>query len=308
MKRFATTTALALGLILFVPAWTIAQKDTVKTVKKITEIVTVEENHDHTRVTFPGGNVEVQEHGDTITKITIGHRRFDIIEKPGSQTRIQMVRIPRQRFKGHWAGMDLGFTNFFSTPFNSTLPPEDAWMDLNSGKSLSVGFNLWQYNIGLQANNHNLGLVTGLGWQINNYRLDSPNLIQKNDEGITSYVVTNRNVTKNKLVTSFLTIPLLLEFQVPGDDLHSDFFFSAGPYAGFRLGSHTKVAYEDNQGKEKEKGRDDLNLNAFKYGAMVRTGYKWIRLYAAFDLSQMMEADRGPELYPWTIGITLVQF
>ncbi len=309
MKRPTITTAILLLCLTFmVPSILRAQTDTTKTRKKIKEIVTVEENHERTRVTFPGGSVEVNDYGDTITKVTIGSRRFDIIDRPGHSTRIQMVRIPRQRFKGHWSGFDLGFTNFFSSPFNSTLPPEDAWMDLNSGKSMSVGFNLLQYNIGLQENNNNLGLVTGIGWNINNYRLDSRYIIRRLDDGITGYELTNRNVDKNKLVTSFLTVPLLFEVQVPSRHNYPGFFFSVGPYGSFRLGSHTKVVFNDSDGREKKKWREDLNINALKYGMMVRTGYRWIKLFATVDLSPMMEKGRGPELYPWSVGLTLVQF
>jgi hypothetical protein len=68
------------------------------------------------------------------------------------------------------------------------------------------------------------------------------------------------------------------------------------------------VVYSDNGNREKEKGRDDYNINTFKYGLMTRVGYKWIKLYAKCDFSSMFEAGRGPEIYPWTVGLTLVQF
>ncbi|MFW6043910.1 MAG: outer membrane beta-barrel protein [Marinilabiliaceae bacterium] len=276
--------------------------------EKIKNIVTVEESLHKTRVTFPGGNVEVDEMNDTITRITIGRRRFDIIENPGVHTRIQMVRKPLEAFKGHWAGFDLGLSNFFSTPFDSYLPPDDRWMDLNSGKSASVGINLFQHSIGLQQYRRNLGFVTGAGWTINNYRLDSRNILRRGDDGQTTYEATDRSVDKNKLVTSFLTVPVLLEWQPGPKGEEKDFFINGGFYGSFRLGSHTKVIFHDGGGKEKEKWREDLNINAFKYGAMVRTGYKWIRLYAKCDLTPLFEKGRGPELYPWTVGLTLVPF
>jgi hypothetical protein len=206
------------------------------------------------------------------------------------------------------SGFDLGLTNFFASSFDSRLPEEDKWMDLNSGKSISVGMNLLQYSIGLQKEKRNFGVVTGMGWTINNYRLDSRNILRRDDDGSSTYIVSERPVEKNKLVTSFLTVPLLLELQLPSACDGKDFFISAGFYGGFRLGSHTKVVYSDASGREKDKWREDLNINAFKYGAMVRTGYKWLKLYATYDLSQMFESGRGPELYPWTVGLTLVQF
>ena len=276
--------------------------------EKIKNIVTVDENSHGTRVTFPGGQVKVDEQNDTITQITIGRRRYDIIEKPGSHTRIQVVHKPLEEFKGHWAGFDLGISNFFSTPFNSNLPEESRWMDLNSGKSISLGFNLLQYSMGLQKYRQNLGLVTGAGWTINNYRLDSKNILRRGQDGQTTYEETDRIVEKNKLLTSYLSVPLLLEWQTTPANSDQELFISGGLYGAFRLGSHTKVVFNDGGNKEKEKWREDLNINAFKYGATVRMGYRWIRLYAKCDLTPLFEKGRGPELYPWTVGLTLLQF
>lgn len=305
MKQICKYSVWVLVFLLILPPGVYAQKDSTRT----KNIVSVEDNNHQTRVTIPGAVVEVDDFNDTITKITIGRRRFDIIEENNRHTRIQMVYEPLQEFKGHWAGFDLGMTNFFfSTPFESSLPSESAWLDLNSGKSVSVGLNLMQYNMGLQKHKNNFGVVTGLGWIINNYRLDSPHILIRDDNGNTSFRVSDRSIEKNKLVTSYLTVPVLLEWQLPSVNNEARFFISAGMYGSFRLGSHTKVVFSDPGGREKEKWRDDLNINAFKYGGMVRLGYKWIKLYAKCDLSPLFEKDRGPEVYPWSVGVTLVQF
>ncbi len=308
MSTFNRYSIFVLVFLLILPPNIYAQQDTLQTNRKIKNIVSVEEDGSRTRVHFPGGDLQVDEMNDTITKITIGRRRYEIVDKPGQHTRIQMVHEPLKDFQGHWSGFDLGLTNFFSTPFDSNLPHDEMWMDLNAGKSVSVGMNILQYSIGLQQAKNNFGIVTGLGWTINNYRFDSKNIMVRDDNGYTTYQITDRPVEKNKLVTSFLTVPVLMEFQLPAHDGKKDFFISAGVYGGFRLGSHTKVVYSDNGSREKEKGRDDYNVNTFKYGLMTRVGYKWIKLYAKCDFSQMFETGRGPEVFPWTVGLTLIQF
>lgn len=303
MKTLFSTIAL-----LLLPFLLMAQNDTTKVKVLSKDIVTVEENHNHTNVTFPGVSVEVNHFGDTITRITIGHKRFEVLDEGNDgSTRIRMVHIPQNQFKGHWAGVDIGFNNFFSEPFNSELPEEARFMDLNSGKSVALGLNILQYNIGLQRNKHNIGIITGLGVTFNNYRLDSPNILTKNEAENTSYIVTDRIIKKNKLVTTFLTVPLLVEFQIPTYSEHP-VFINGGLYGGFKLGSHTKVFYGDNKGQEKEKSRSDLNINSFKYGATIRAGYRFVKLYASGDLSRLFQAGLGPELYPWTVGVTLVTF
>lgn len=303
MKSLIYTIALIL-----IPVIGLPQNDPMQGDECARDLVKIEEALEHTHVAFPGGSVVVNHFGDTITRVTIGRKRFEILEEDNDHsTRIRMVHVPRESFKGHWAGVDLGLNNFFSEPFNSELPQDARYMDLNTGKSVAVGLNLLQYSIGLQRNQQNIGLITGLGLAFNNYRLDSPFVLTTDQEGNTSYMVTGRVIKKNKLVTTFLTVPFLLEFQIPTGSEHP-IFINGGFYGGFKLGAHTKMVYGDNLGKDREKSRSDLNLNSFKYGATVRLGYRYIKLYASCDLSRMFQAGQGPELYPWSVGLTLVSF
>lgn len=277
--------------------------------RQVKELVTVEETAERTNVTFPGGSVEVNHYNDTITRIAIGRRKFEILDDSNSgSTKIRMIHEPRKDFKGHWAGVDLGLNNFFSQPFDASLPQSSRFMDLNTGKSVVVGLNFFQQSIGLQKNNNKVGLVTGLGLTFNNYRLDSEYILGRDEEGNTSYTITDRDVKKNKLSTTFLTVPLLLEAHIPTGHSTKPLFISGGLYSGFKLRSHTKVVYYDDGGKEKEKSRADLNVNSFKYGATVRVGYRFVKLFATCDLSQLFQKDQGPELYPWSVGLTLINF
>jgi hypothetical protein len=41
---------------------------------------------------------------------------------------------------------------------------------------------------------------------------------------------------------------------------------------------------------------------------MVRLGYGVIDLYASYALNSMFKKGQGPELYPFTVGINLVNF
>ncbi|MGQ1947439.1 outer membrane beta-barrel protein [Geofilum sp. OHC36d9] len=272
------------------------------------DVVSVEETLEHTRVLFPGGNVEVSHFSDTITRISVGRQRFEVIDD-GANTRIRMVHEPREDFKGHWGGFEMGLNNFFySAPFDNNLPPESVFMDLNGGKSIVVGINVLPYSIGLQKNGNNIGLVTGLGLTINNYRLDSPYLLSKDASGITVGTAADRPVKKNKITTTWLTVPLLLEAQFPASEMQHRAYISGGLYGGFKMGSHTKVVYDDNGGDKKDKSRKDINLNSFKYGATIRLGYRFVNLFATCDLSPMFQKNQGPEIYPWSVGLTLVGF
>jgi len=275
---------------------------------KSKNVVVVEETNGKSIVKAPGVKIEVDDFSDTITKITVGTRRFEIIDDY-NRARIRMVRVPREKFKGHWAGCDIGFNGYMTSGFSTDIPAEDNWMDLNASKSVTFSINFLQYNIGLQKHKNNFGMVLGAGWTFYNYRTDQPFIFKRHeDTGETIGVRTDRNVEKNKITTSFINIPMLFEWQIPGSEPFHRFYISAGPYCGFKIGGHTKMVYKENGDRTKDKGKDDINLTAFQYGAMVRVGYRFINLYASYNFSTFYTENRGPELYPFTIGISLIQF
>ncbi|MCG8579092.1 MAG: PorT family protein [Bacteroidales bacterium] len=278
--------------------------------EKSKNIVSVEEKNGKNIIKAPGVKLEVDEYNDTITKITIGRRRFEVIEDH-NRARIRMVRVPREKFKGHWAGCDLGFNGYMTSDFSTDLPADAMFMDLNASKSVMFSINFLQYNIGLQKHKNNFGMVLGAGWTFYNYRTDLPYTFERDpDTGKTIGVPIpeERKMEKNKITTSFINIPLLFEWQIPASEKFHRFYISAGPYCGFKLGGHTKVVYKEDGDRNKDKGRDDINLTAFQYGGMVRMGYRFINLYATYNFSTLYSENRGPELYPFTIGVSLIQF
>ncbi len=272
---------------------------------KSVDIIDIDKNREKAIVGFPGAKMEVQENNDTVAKVTIGHKRWEFIEE-NNKTNVRMVHIPRESFKGHWSGVYLGFCNYLGSDFTNNLADDADFMNINAGKSMAFSINFLQYDVNLQKQRNNIGLVTGLGWTVYNYRLDNQYLLQINDDGITyGEAITDKTVEKSKLVTSFINIPLLFEAQIPSSNSRSTAYISAGVYGGFRIGSHTKTVYTDG---DKQKSRDNINLNPIQYGAMFQVGYKIIKLYATFNFSQLYEPNKGPELYPYSIGLSLLTF
>ena len=295
-------------MLMFVPLLMIGQ-----TRERELNLVTVEDENNETRIKVPGATVIVNHFGDTVTTIYLGNnRRLEIIDSfsgSSNKTKVRMVHATQEKFKGHWGGFSLGYNYFGNSYFTNELSPDLFYLDLNNGKSIEVGLNLFQQSIGLQRNKNNIGLVTGLGLTLNNYRFDTQNILYKDREtGITGYRVEDKRIIdKNKLLVRYITVPLLFEFQIP-DGEKNPFYINAGVYGGFKLSSHVKVKYADSMSPIKQKYRHDLNINTFKYGATARIGYRWLNLYATCDLSSLFQKGKGPEIYPWSIGIMLVSF
>ncbi len=240
------------------------------------------------------------------TKINIFNNRIEIVkDKLTNSMLIQTERkAKKEKFKGHYFGVDIGYNSFVTSGFDFSLPAEYQYLDLNDGKSISVAINVLQFNIGVNKNK-NMGFVTGLGLEYNNYRFDSQNILTKAENGQIGSYLSDKEVKKNKLTSSFLNVPFLFEYQlnIPSTSAHA--YFSAGPIMGLRLQSHTKVQYYNSSSKDKK--RSNFCLNDFRYGLMIRTGYKAINLTASYYLSPLFDDGKGPELYPvsFSVGVSL---
>ena len=182
-----------------------------------------------------------------------------------------------------------------------------AWMDLKQARSWNFNINFMQYSIGLGSDK--VGLVTGMGLEFNNYHFSNP-ISLKVQDGITvidsSYIQAGYKVDKTRLSTTNLTLPLLLEFQIPTSNKHR-IYLSAGVIGGVRIGSHTKVVYDDGD-RNKNKNRGDFNIATFRYGLTARVGYRAIRLFANYYPVQLFEKGKGPEVYPFSVGLVLIPF
>jgi hypothetical protein len=69
-----------------------------------------------------------------------------------------------------------------------------------------------------------------------------------------------------------------------------------------------KYLYKDNGNQQKVKDDKDFNTNPFKVALTARVGYGWLNFFATYSLTPLFESGRGPELYPVSIGMTLLGF
>ena len=208
-------------------------------------------------------------------------------------------------FTGHWAGVDFGFNMLLNPDYTGYT---SEFMEIDELRSNSAYFNVLQQSIGLQRNRNKIGLVTGLGLHLQSYRLNDNTTIVRDENGVIQpETLVAYDNQKSKLALISFMVPLLLEFQVPVNHYDNRIYFSAGAYGEVKLNSHTKVKYKIDQ-KEKLKVVDHFSLRDFRYGLMVRTGYRSVNLFATYDLVPLFRDERGPELTPFTVGITLIRF
>jgi hypothetical protein len=137
-----------------------------------------------------------------------------------------------------------------------------------------------------------------------NYRFDNNTVIIPDSANIFGFIDNSRNYTKSKLNICYMNVPLFFEYQTNKHMKANSFHLSAGMVFGMRIGSHSKMVYDDSK-KQKIKDRDDFHLHPFKMDATVRIGWGWINLFGTYSLTTLFKDDKYPELYPFTAGITL---
>lgn len=274
-------------------------------------VTVVEGGEQRTDVKIGNSSIHIKDdrHSDTV-KVRVGHKSIVIADgKHGSDIKVDQLNDQEfesctghsGRFKGHWAELEMGINSFANVDYKGLTP---NFMDLNQNKSLEVSINILRYSIGLQENKKNIGLITGLGITFNDYRFSNAYTLV-NDNGVVRPVILEKaGLSKSKLSTTFLTVPLMLECQIPVNGHDKRLYFSGGLIGGLKVGSHTKVK----QNGDKSKSRDDFNINPFRYGATARFGYKGINLFGTYYFSEFFRAGRGPEMFPFTIGIGLMNW
>jgi len=261
---------------------------------------------DTTRVKI--GDVITVEDTDEETVIRIGHKGIRI-KGDGDDAEIRMeddrenlyAEHPGMAFRGHLGGIEFGFNNYSTGKWGASPEPAEQYFDLNSSKSTC--FNLCMFPVSLGFSRH-FGLVTTLGLSWNNYFFDAGNTIAVDEDGILRPSFPSSGVVKkSKLSTTYAFLPVLLEVQLPVSD-NKTINIGAGMIGAIKLGSHTKVVYET-EGVHREKTRDDFNLNLLRYGATARLGYEMVQVYGTCYLSPLFEKGKGPELYPFEVGLAL---
>jgi hypothetical protein len=206
----------------------------------------------------------------------------------------------------HWGGFGMGVNGWMSNG-GFTLPKSQNYMELNYGKSLNFQLNPFEKDIHIYKNYVNL--VVGLGFEWSQYEFSNKTKLNP-DSSYTYGVIDSTNTftyKKNRFKTTFINVPVLLEFNTHKNPKKA-FHIAVGAIGGYKLGSRTRQILELNGNTIKNIKRDDYNINPFRVNAHASIGYHNFTLYADYALTSLFENGKGPELYPFTIGVKLISF
>lgn len=235
------------------------------------------------------------------TKISWGKKKYMIIDDDNDHWNMDW-----QTDFHHWQGIELNLNGLVGKNGSTSLPASEDYMSINYGvKSMSWNLNLIEKDFHIYKDYINL--VTGIGFGFNTYQFKNPIRLNP-DSSYTNYFKDSTiTFNKNKLKTSYVQIPLMIEFNT-SDKAHKSFHIAAGVIGGYKLSSKTFRTYEINGYKFEEKRKDDYNINPFKLDATVRVGYGAFTMFGTYSLTPMFEKNKGPELNAFTVGVRIVPF
>lgn len=247
--------------------------------------------------------------GDSTKHYTI-NGRYEIIvhDKKGEDTTTMQYK-KRKKYgvrKQNWAGVELFENGYLTRDNDVSLPAAYDYMSPDYGiKNLGCNLNLFEKDFRFAGGK--LQVVTGLGFSWNAYALKNKTILNP-DSAYTGYSYnTSASFSKNKLKESFVTVPLLFELNTSRRDSRN-FHIAAGVIGGVKLGSTTKQYYSMGGHDFRDFKHDDYNLFPFKLDATVRVGYGDFTMFATYSLTPLFEYNKGPELYPFTVGVRIIPF
>jgi hypothetical protein len=234
------------------------------------------------------------------TRFRIGGNRVIIIDDNDTIIANRNKKKKHDKVKDIWGGVELGVNGYMTSDNKVNMPGNYDFMELNYGKSLNLNLNLFEKHIRLYHNY--VAVTTGLGFEFNRYMFQNNITLDPNGNTLLA-TYNNYGFQKNCLKASYVTVPLLLEFN-SNKNAKKSFHFAFGLVGEYLLASKTKQIFEIDGHTYKSKVRDDYNLNPFKYSPTVRLGYGRFNVFATYALSPLFEQSAiAPKLYPFTIGI-----
>lgn len=199
-----------------------------------------------------------------------------------------------------WFGLDLGWNNFLTDGKVGKNPVE--MMELESLRSMHVTSHFLPTRVTLFGNGA-VNLKSAISLNVNNFRFKNDFILNPDADYVTP-VASAEPFSKNKLVSTFLQIPLLLNFKTR-PNRESSVEFSVGGYAGYLLDAKTKRI---DMNDKKIKDHDDYNLNPLKYGVTARLDFKWFDFYVNYNLSNFFADGQGPKTQIVEAGVNLLNY
>jgi hypothetical protein len=253
------------------------------------------------------------------TNITIGDKTIIVIdanpslktEQPSRENTVAPEK-PDGEVKSeltHFAGIDFGFCQLMDSNGSLTRDSATQWLSLNNGRSLTCRFNMFEHKFRIYHDY--VGIYTGFAIAFNSYDLvNNVDVMADKAENAPHAAWVDpqiRNYHQNKLRTTVLQVPLMLEFN-SRKEIKKNFNLAFGAIGGWVTSTITKQKWENEFGKYTNRRKEDFEITTLTLDLSARVGYKKTALFVSYGLTPLFNSNKGPVVHPIVFGIQLSQF
>lgn len=238
--------------------------------------------------------------------------REKVEERVGDSIIVRFRRDTTKNSTTRWFTFGLGVNPVYTnSSFDLPTTPEfyNDW-EITTVKSTNVDLGIVQHKLNLV--DHKFNLYTGIGFDITKFMFED-NFVIDPDAETWQTSDFDAETKKNRLTTSFIHVPLMLNFE-SNEKHHKSFRLSAGMFGNLRLGSNQKIKFEDNsdnfldEDKRKYKEKDNFNQRDLTYGMKGVMGFGPVNLYAKYYMEDMFKDEAAPDLNRLSMGIMIIPF
>ncbi|MHC2990194.1 hypothetical protein OB13_00800 [Pontibacter sp. HJ8] len=195
--------------------------------------------------------------------------------------------------------IDLGLNNFVNTEAQlvpDLKPMGSRYVSLNSHLNSQIGGRKSPFY-----------LVSGLEFSFNNYMFDKNYVVEEDVNEVTFFRRDEEvNYDKSKLTMSSVNVPLMPMLKFKKSNGKDGFKIGAGGFAGYRLGAHSKLKFEEGGKSQKDKIRSSYNFSDFQYGLTGVIGYGNLDLFVKYNMNDLFKENRGPDANVVSFGLRLL--
>lgn len=243
------------------------------------------------------------------TRINIGNSEFLIVTKSEKKEEFDLgfneetgeEEPKKKKGEAHWSGVDLGFTTLMNSNFENSFQNHPYWEN-DPARSQVWNLNLMEKRFDLGT--PYVGFTTGLGFSFTSVAFRDNYVLTANADTVFASIDSVNTYSKNKLKASYLTVPLLLEFNTSTNTSKS-FYLATGLVGGVRMTSKVKRQGEFDGKEFEQKNKGTYGLNSFKLDATARLGYGDWGAFASYSLLPLFDTGKTVEVYPLTFGLSL---
>ena len=167
-------------------------------------------------------------------------------------------------------------------------------------------FNL-QYMVTLAGKNSNVALALGAGLLTENYHLNALP-VKESNELVFVPIDEAIHYRRNKIRLLTLELPLELRIRTEKNSRNKHWKMYLGGKVGYKVQSMHKYIGDNPGFPEDNLKQKTYNLRytePLSYGVTARLGYGQFFISGYYSFTNQFQKDKGPELIPFMVGITL---